>query len=235
MATEPGAESKPSPSPEPSPAPKRRPWVSAVIGVVVLALIVLVGVEARHYLGSSQNATTRPTASSRPAQKPYTIDGTVSREAAAGQSDAGGNVTVIVVQPAWTSEQQQEWEKRVNDKVAAAWRDSGGNDPSPPKVTADAASVRQADKAMAQRLQAAKSAKPWGHQCTTEFLALLKESAVEAGRATTAPDGAFSARVAPPAGMPYIIHAQGANAEWVDTLPRRSNRVDLNASNRVPE
>jgi hypothetical protein len=234
MAIEPGAESNPSPSRDPlvarPPAPRRRPWVSALIGVVVLGLIVLVGVEARHYLGSSSTATTKPTASSRPALKPYTVDGTVSGEGGA----ASGNVTVMVVQPAWTSEQQQEWEKRVNDKVASAWRETGGEG-APPKVTADPASVRQADKAIAQRFQAAKSGKAWNHPCTTEFLALLKEGAIEAGHATTGPDGTFSIRVAPPAGMPYIVHARGANGEWVDTLPRRSNRVELNAANRVAD
>lgn len=240
MAIEPGAEPSRSPSPDSSSAAlpratRRRPWVSFLVGVLVLALLVLVGFEARHYLGSSQTATSRPTPSSRPAQKPYTVDGTVSREAAGGPPEASGNVTVIVVQPAWTSEQKAEWEKRVNDKVAVAWRETGGGGEVPPKVSADPASVRQADKAIAQRFQAAKLAKPWNHQCTTEFLALLKESAIEAGRATAAPDGSFSVRVAPPAGMPYIIHARGGNAEWVDTLPRRSNRIDLNASNRVPD
>jgi len=240
MSIEPGAESGRIPSPGPSPArppaPPRRPWLSFLVGVVVLGLIVLIGFEARHYLGSSQTATTKPAASTRPAQKPYTVDGTVSGGAGTGQSEAGGNVSVVVVQPAWTSEQQQEWEKRVNDKVATAWRESGGGGgEAPPKVSADPASVRNADKAMAQRLRAAKSAKPWNHQCTTEFLALLKDGAIEAGRATTAADGSFSIRVAPPAGMPYIVHARGANAEWVDSLPRRSNRVDLNASNRVPD
>jgi hypothetical protein len=140
------------------------------------------------------------------------------------------------VQPAWTSEQQQEWERRVNEKVARAWQESGGGGPeAPPKVSADPASVRRADEAIARRYQAAKSATPWNHQCTTEFLALLKESAVEAGRATAAADGSFSIRVAPPAGMPYIVHAQGGNALWIGTLPRRSNRMDLNDSNRVPD
>jgi len=238
MSIEPGAESGSLPSPDPSPArppaPPRRPWVAFLVGVVVVGLIVLIGFEARHYLGSSQTATTKPAASTRPAQKPYTVDGTVSRDAAGGQGDAGGNVTVIVVQPAWTSEQKQEWEKRVNDKVASAWRETGGEG-APPKVTADPASVRQADKAIAQRFQAAKSGKAWNHPCTTEFLALLKEGAIEAGHATTGPDGTFSIRVAPPAGMPYIVHARGANGEWVDTLPRRSNRVELNAANRVAD
>ena len=57
---------------------------------------------------------------------------------------------------------------------------------------------------------------------------LLKDGAIEAGRATSGPDGYFFIRVALPAGMPYIVQAQGGNAEWLDTLPRRSNRIDLN-------
>jgi hypothetical protein len=206
--------------------------------LVVLGLIVLIVFEAKHYLNPPQSAaTSRPAASSRPTQKPYTVDGTVSRPAAGGQSDAGGSVTVMIVQPAWTSEQQQEWEKRVNEKVAKAWQETGGGGggEAAPKVSADPASVRKADEAIARRYRATKSATPWKHQCTAEFLALLKESAIEAGRGTAGPDGSFSIEVAPPAGMPYIVHAQGGNAEWIDTLPRRSNRVDLNESNRVPD
>jgi hypothetical protein len=209
--------------------------MSVLLGVVVLALIVLIAVEARHYLFSPKGAaTTKPTLPAGPAPKPYTIDGTVSRPTVSGQTDAAGTVTIVVYQPAWSSERQQEWEQRVNEKVAAAWRETGGTD-APPKVSADPASVRRADGTIARREQAAKSTTPWKHQCTTEFLALLKENPVEAGRGITAPDGTFSIPVPPPGANPYVIHATGANAQWIDTTRRGSNRLDLNDSNRVPD
>jgi hypothetical protein len=210
--------------------------VSVLVGVIVITLVVLAVVEARHYLTPKSTATTKPTLPAGPAPKPYTIDGTVTRPAAAagGQADAG-TVTIIAYLPAWSTERQQDWEKRVNEKVAQAWQQGGGNGDTPPKVSADPVSVRRADEAIAKRLRAAKSATPWKHQCTTEYLALLKENPVEAGRTTAAADGTFSLAVPRPGADPYVIYATGGGAEWLDVQRRGSNHMDLNDSNRVPD
>ena len=221
-----------SPTP-PDATPRRRPWVAPLLAIVVLAILAVAGMQVWRFAHPPQTATSKPTLPDRPPRPEFKVTGTVSRTGKDGQKVFPKDATVRVVQPTWTPEQQQEWEKRVNDTLAKASKELGGE--APPTVTADPASVIRADQEMSRRQQAAKAATPWKHQCTTEDLALLKETAAEANKGPVGSDGAFSLRVAPPAGIPYIVHATSADGDWVAELAGRSGKIDLNDSNLVPD
>lgn len=217
------------------PAPERRPpWVGPVVGVLVVVALVIAGMQVWRFMRPAETAATRPAAPPTGAGRAmFTLSGTVSRTGKDGQKQIPKDVTVAVLQPMWTPEQQEEWEKRVNDTVARACKELGGE--APPAVTADPASVIRADQDMTRRRQAAKSATPWKHECATQFLALLKEKAIRAGSATAAADGSFSVTAPPPGGIPYIVHAKSADGDWIEKLRGRSGRLELNDSNVVPE
>jgi hypothetical protein len=199
--------------------------------VAVLALLGVAGMQVWRFTHPPESAATKPSPPAVAPPRAYAVTGTVSR---AGK-EVPKDVTVVVVQPTWTSEQQQQWEQRVTGMLAEACKELGGGGEAPPTVTADPASVRRADQAMVKRQQAGKASAPWKHRCGTEFLGFLKANSVEAGRATAGADGAFSVTTAPPVGIPYIVHASAGNAQWVDTVGRGSNRLDLNDGNLVSE
>ena len=224
MATDPSADAA-SPIP-PEVAPRRRPWVAPVVCILVLGLLAVAGMQIWRFTHPPQTATSRPTPPERPARPEFTVSGTVSRTGKDGQKVFAKDATVRVLQPTWTPEQQQEWEKRVNDAVARACKELGGGE-APPTVTADPASVVRADQAMARRQQAGKAATAWKHQCTTEYLTLLNENSAEANKGTVGSDGAFSLRAAPPAGVPYVVHAKSADGEWLGNLAGRSGRMSM--------
>jgi hypothetical protein len=231
MAIDPRAESPDPASPDPAagttPAHGRRPpWVAPLVGVVVLGVLAVAGMQVWRFTRPPQTATTKATPPAVTGRPLFTITGTVSRTGKDGQKQFPRDATVSVLQPMWTPDRQQQWEQRVNETLAKACRELGGGDP-PPTVTADPASVRRADQAMARRQQAAKPASPWKHGCAAEFLALLKDNSIEASTATVSADGAFSVSTIPPAGISYIIHARASDAEWLDKLPPRANRLEL--------
>lgn len=234
MTTDPrpgDASNRPTDPADPS---RRPPWVAPLVGVVVLAVLAYAAMQGWRFMQQPQTAATKPVEPARPGRPMFTFTGTVSRTGKDGQKEAAKDATVVVYQPTWESEQQKEWEQRTNEMIAKACREMGPGDP-PPTVTADPASVRRADEAMARRQQVAKSGAAWGHRCSAAFLDLLKESAIELRRATTGPDGAYSITTLPPAGIPYIVHAKSADAEWLDKVAGRGNRLDLNDGNRIPE
>ena len=212
----------------------RPAWVGPLVGLVVLAILVFAGMQAWRFMQPPATAATKPVVPVGKGRPMFTLTGTVSRTAKDGQKQAAKDATVMVLQPMWTSDQQQEWERRTNEMVAKACGELGPGEP-PPTVTADPASVRRADEAMARRQQAAKTGSPWAHRCSTEFLALLKENAIEVKQTTTEADGAYSVSVPPPEGVTYIVHAKAPDGEWLAKLAGRSGKLDLNDTNLIPD
>lgn len=231
MPTDPRADA-PRPSPRDD-EPARPSWVAPLVTIVVLGALAFAGLQTWRYTHPPETATTKPTPPPPTSRRILTIAGTVSRTGKDGQKVVPKDGTIVVLQPMWTSDVQQEWERRVNEKLARACKDLGGGE-APPTVTADPASVRKADQEMARRAQAAKPATPWNHQCAGEFLTLLKENSVEAGKGSIEADGTFSVRAFPPGDLPYLVHAKAADAEWLEKLPQ-SGHLDFNDGNLVRE
>ena len=221
MPTHPADSTTPAPQ-----TPRKRSLLPLILAAVVIAVAAAL---TWHFVFARPTpAANKTTFSTRPARAPYQVIGAIAKPPAAG------TVTIALFQPAWTDEQRTAWQQRVNQVIADACKGLNDNQP-PPTVTPDPASVRAADQAMAKRLQAARPAAPWKNAATAEFLAFLKENAVEVTQSPAAPDGTFSVPVAPPAGVPYILHARGPNARWLDTVRPGNNRVDLNDANLVAE
>lgn len=219
---------------DPTSPSQRPPWVGPLVGLVVLAILVFAGMQAWRFMQRPETAATKPVVPVGKGRPMFTLHGTVSRTGKDGQKQAAKDATVVVLQPTWTPEQQEEWEKRTNEMLAKASGELGPGE-APPTVKADPASARRADEAMARRQKAAKPGTPWAHRCSTEFLALLKESAIAVKQATTEADGAYSVTVPPPAGVTYIVHAKAQDGEWLAELANRSGQLDLNDTNLVPD